>query len=411
MKVAHLPGNDDPTITPLCPVIDSVIETNRDDCGGTNGSIVINASGAHLAYSIDGGATFSPNNVFFGLSAGIYNIVVMSEDSECAVSGGVVVLVDPELPVINHIKVTNPNDCDTDNGEIEIEASVGTGSLEYSIDGGLTWSNSNIFTGLAAGSYSIAVRVVGTTCETTGPSIHLDGPTAPTIDYVSSSDPSGCGIENGTISIFATGDGTALQYSIDGGLNWSLNNTFTGLGEGMYSILVRYFNGTCESDGVWIMLNGIDAPIITDVIATDILCDTGGTITVTAEGGESDRNYLYSIDGINFQSSNMFEDLSAGTYTVYVSNADGTCIVSWPTEIVVEDICITISGTVYYDFNSLLDTMVNGMGIIPPTINAVLVKILPGNVEQVVGVQALPTTGDPNVGEFEFDGMMEWNTT
>ncbi|MEZ4935761.1 MAG: hypothetical protein R2788_26950 [Saprospiraceae bacterium] len=47
---------------------------------------------------------------------------------------------------------------------------------------------------------------------------------------------------------------------------------------------------------------------------------------------------MYSLDGVNFQSSNVFQNLTAGTYTVTVQDADGflkldVVVISEPTAI------------------------------------------------------------------------------
>lgn len=59
-----------------------------------------------------------------------------------------------QMPVINAVTVTQPV-CKT--GSIVVEAQ-GAGYLQYSIDGGLTWSASNTFTNLQYGSYNILIR-------------------------------------------------------------------------------------------------------------------------------------------------------------------------------------------------------------------------------------------------------------
>ncbi len=54
--------------------------------------------------------------------------------------------------------------------------------------------------------------------------------------------------------------------------------------------------------------------------ATDATCNNGGSITVTQTGGKAP--YSYSI-GNGFQSSNVFTNLSAGNYTVSVTDSVG----------------------------------------------------------------------------------------
>jgi gliding motility-associated-like protein len=49
----------------------------------------------------------------------------------------------------------------TANGSITVTASGGTGSYEYSINGGSTWQSSNTFNNVAAGNYNVVSRVTG----------------------------------------------------------------------------------------------------------------------------------------------------------------------------------------------------------------------------------------------------------
>ena len=67
-------------------------------------------------------------------------------------------------------------------------------------------------------------------------------------------------------------------------------------------------------------------------INTDASCDGGndGTITITANGGNA--GYQYSIDGITFQASNIF-NVTAGPYTLTVRDNTG-CIFSFSTTVI-----------------------------------------------------------------------------
>ncbi len=55
-------------------------------------------------------------------------------------------------------------------------ATGGTGSYEYSRNSGATWQSSNIFSGLAAGSYAISARNTGGTCGTSFGTVTLNDP-------------------------------------------------------------------------------------------------------------------------------------------------------------------------------------------------------------------------------------------
>lgn len=70
----------------------------------------------------------------------------------------------------------------------------------------------------------------------------------------------------------------------------------------------------------------IDLPSfeITGIATTNSDCSSlhNGTITITTNR----PNSTYSIDGVNYQSSGVFNDVDAGTYTIYVRSPEG-CII------------------------------------------------------------------------------------
>ena len=65
-------------------------------------------------------------------------------------------------------------------------------------------------------------------------------------------------------------------------------------------------------------------PLTTTVIKTNVLCngDASGTITVN-QPPLGAPPFQYSLDGINWQSSNQFTGLAANIYTVYYRSSNG----------------------------------------------------------------------------------------
>ena len=115
-----------------------------------------------------------------------------------------------------------------------------TGSnLEYSIDGGSTYSSSPVFSDLAPGSYSVVIRNANQpSCTATYPSnpILIQGPSLPTITDIANKDLSACEHADGSLTISATG--TSLEYSLDGN-TYQGSNQFTNLSAGTYTVYVR----------------------------------------------------------------------------------------------------------------------------------------------------------------------------
>ncbi|WP_420593135.1 malectin domain-containing carbohydrate-binding protein [Robiginitalea biformata] len=139
------------------------------------------------------------------------------------------------------------------------------------------------------------------------------------ITDVAATDPSECGVNDGSIVI--TADGSNLQYSIDNGATFVASNTFSDLPAGTYNIVVKN-SETCSDTQLNVVLTAPDVPAISQVDPTNPTdCGTeDGTLTVSATG----TNLEYSLDGVDFQASNVFSDLAAGAYTVTVREVGTT---------------------------------------------------------------------------------------
>ena len=57
-------------------------------------------------------------------------------------------------------------------------------------------------------------------------------------------------------------------------------------------------------------------------VATDEICGQQNG-TVTASGSKGTTPYQFSIDGVNFQTSNIFTGLAFGAYMVVIRDANG----------------------------------------------------------------------------------------
>ncbi|NJN78098.1 MAG: hypothetical protein HC803_06975 [Saprospiraceae bacterium] len=186
------------------------------------------------------------------------------------VTGSIVVIDDKVAPTISNVASTNPTNCGVTDGTITITAN-GTGAVEYSINGGTTWSQSGTFIGLAGGTYQIRVRNIDESCEVSSANIILVQPTPPTIVTVTSNNPSDCDSTNGQISIGATFNPIlGIEFSING-VTWQAGNTFTGLGAGTYNVFIRNGNGTCQVTYVNnpVVLTVPNAPTITNVASAN----------------------------------------------------------------------------------------------------------------------------------------------
>ena len=145
-------------------------------------------------------------------------------------------------------------------------------------------------------------------------------PLAPTLNLVNTTIPS-CGLANGELVVSASGGTPGYQYSIDGGTTYQSSGTFSGLSSGNYNVLVLDNNG-CNG-GLIVPLIEPNAVEISISNQTDATCEgfNDGSIEVSSSGGSSP--YSYSINGTNTGSNSIFNNLSAGNYTIIVTDGSG----------------------------------------------------------------------------------------
>ena len=223
-------------IEPTCTVqIDSFLVSDPTDCGLSDGSVWIQALGDSLEYSIDGGLTYLPSPHFSNLEGGMYPVFVREVNDTLCITSDTFFVQALSPPSITSVEARRPTDCGVSDGSIHIQASGD--SLEYSIDAGLSYLSSPIFSNLKGGTYPFFVREVNNPLCISIDSIILQAISPPIINTIEATSPTDCGIEDGSILIQASGD--SLEYSIDLGMSYQLAPVFLELDSGAYTIYVR----------------------------------------------------------------------------------------------------------------------------------------------------------------------------
>jgi hypothetical protein len=263
--------------------------------GGNGGSISVSANGGtgSRTYSNNGGA-FQTSNVFSGLADGTYTITTRDANS-CTTTCVATIQAPPALTC--SATPTNAQ-CNSANGgaggSISVSANGGTGSRTYSRSGtgGGVFQTSNVFNGLADGTYTVTTRDANsctTTCVAT-----IQAPPALTCSAIPTNAQcnSANGGAGGSISVSANGGTGSRTYSNNGGA-FQTSNVFSGLADGTYTITTRDANScttTCVAT--------IQAPpaLTCSATPTNAQCNSanggnGGSISVTANGGTGSRTY------------------------------------------------------------------------------------------------------------------------
>jgi gliding motility-associated-like protein len=293
-----------------CP-INIAFTTVAPDCGVSNGSIDItttNGSG-NYSYAWSNGLPNTEDVTSLGL--GTYTLTITDNVQMCS-RDTTIVLTPLSAPIISGITLGTVS-CLNNDGSIVITASGGTGNLQYSIDGGISFQPASSFNGLTAGSYVVVVEDAAS-CSVTEQALLLNSPGV-LIDNVTVQNET-CGAGNGQFTLIASGGTGALSYSIDGGLTFQAVPLFNGLSAGTYALLVEDQNGCSTNQSI--IVGNESAPVIASVLVTNTTCASdNGALVITVTGGAPPLEY--SIDnGLIFQTSNTFSALPSGPYTVIV---------------------------------------------------------------------------------------------
>jgi Secretion system C-terminal sorting domain/SprB repeat len=278
-------------------------------CGSSTGTITANGSGgAPLTYSING-TTFQTNNVFSGVAPGTYTLTV-KDVSGCT---NVFIVTITNIPGATATVIPSATFCNTNNGSITVVASGGASPLQYSINGNV-YQVSSVFNGLFGGAYTVTVKDANgclTSVSTTVPNS-----AAPTVSATAVT--ASCNNANGSITATGVGGSAPLQYSING-ITFQASNFFGGLTSGTYIITVKDANNCTNT--VSVIVNSTGGPAVSGTSTLSACNSSTGTITASGSGGTG--LLQYSINGITFQSSNLFSGLAANIYFLYVRDAAG----------------------------------------------------------------------------------------
>ena len=301
-------------LSPDAPEFTSIDIENESGCQLEDGQIIIFAIGDNLIYSIDDGITFQMDNTFSNLQPGEYNIVIQEEGtSNCQIESLVEIFFFP-VTMINVVDVMDQSVCTVNDGQIIISAEGQ--NLEYSIDGGQNFFDLNVFDDLSSGTYEIVVRSKDDISCYEDIIVLINGPMRPSIADTEIGHVNYCEQDIGFINIL--GDGTDIEYSIDGGNSWFPDGEFSGLSEGAYEIVIRDMNNPSCFDEDFVIIEyqeaSLSEPDISEISPSNCNVNDGSLIISSLE-----ENIEFSIDnGVSWQSSGIFTNLGSGTYDVVI---------------------------------------------------------------------------------------------
>ncbi len=307
------------------PAINSSLAETHVSCFGSgDGTITVTTSGGTGSYefSINGNLdpSYQPANLFTGLGSGFYTIWTRDANL-CAVSDTITIFEPGQITISSEV-VGGPIVCNGDaSGTISINGvSGGVLPYLYSINNGVDFYPTSLFTNLPAGDYQTIVRDASG-CEISGSLLTIFEPAELIIDNYVQGDVSTCfDSPEGSILITATGGFGPKTYRLNGTISNTTGN-FQNLPGGAYTISISDQNACTLDTSVLIL-----APppiVVNNINLTDVSgCygDSNGVVSVSGSGGTG--SITYSLNGSAYQSSGTFSGLLAGSFTITIKDAN-----------------------------------------------------------------------------------------
>jgi gliding motility-associated-like protein len=310
------------TITqPAAPITVSTTQTNVLCFGASTGAINLTVAGGTAPYSYvwSNGAVTEDLSI---IPAGTYTVVVTDANGS---TGGctattTVTITQPAAALTLSATQTNVLCFGGITGAIDLTPAGGTAPYTYSWSNGLLTQD---LAGLPAGSYTVNVHdangIAGSCAATL--TITITQPAAP-LTLTSTKVNILCnGGNTGSINLIPAGGTAPYTFAWSNG---AITEDLSNLVAGTYSVTVTDANGStggCTAS-TSITITQPAAPVSLATTQTNVLCNGAatGAINLTVSGGTSPYSYVWSNGAI----TEDLAGLTAGTYTVVVSDANGS---------------------------------------------------------------------------------------
>ena len=217
--------------------------------------------------------------------------------------------------VVNPITSQQPS-CNGNEGVLELQTTGVSGLVFYTLNNGAA-QNSPSFNGLSAGLYTYVVAD-SSGCSVGG-SIDLIANVVIDATLQQTTSIACAGAQTANLVVTPSGGAAPYSFSINNGA-YQASNTFNNLGAGTYTIGVIDANG-CSTSILYTVTE--PAPLNVNMIPTMISCNgaNDGVLTAQVSGGTSP--YTYAINGGTAVGNPVFNNLTAGTYMLTATDANG----------------------------------------------------------------------------------------
>jgi hypothetical protein len=172
------------------------------------------------------------------------------------------------------------------------------------------FQSSNVFSGVLAGTYNINVK------DSKG-CINSNSITISQPSFIAKPDPLFAAATAGVISCF--GGSTTVTVSATGGVQPYVGIGNYNVAAGSYTYIVSDASG--QKDTAMVSIS--QPPAIKANISANPITVTGGTTSITVAASGGTYPYQYVLDAGSFQTSNVFNAVSAGSHVVVTRDING----------------------------------------------------------------------------------------
>jgi gliding motility-associated-like protein len=305
--------------------------------GSEDAQFELTASNGHgtyvYSYTLDGGPSVPMTlNTLTNSASGTY-VFKVTDAENCEATYTIV--VDPITPILFTVAETAVSCKGDSTGTISVNVTSGNGPYEYQLEDGATivtpYQSVPQFKGLLAKTtYVVRVRDAKM-CDTTMPATI----TEPVDDLTAISDittklecTSGNAPSLAVVTVTPSGGTTPYQYSYDGGINYSGDNTYETTAGITFDVYVKDNNGC-----IFKFSNGVDVPALTPPtgfgfnLVQAVTCSKDATVdVVNVLGGALPLQYETIAPSPVIkgkQLSATFTDLTPGFYVFQVTDNNG----------------------------------------------------------------------------------------
>jgi gliding motility-associated-like protein len=289
-------------------------KVTNTSCKSSDGRIDITATSTstNIQYTLSGTpAVTNTTGQFANLATGNYTVTVV-DGNGCRATTAATVSNGNGSSTLTCGATTSAATCTSATGGFTLTPAGGKTPYTYTMNGANY--NSPIFTGLAAGDYTILMTDANG-CQVT--SVVTVPRNSVVVNLNATANAADCTNATGGVTALANGGTAPYRYTLNGTTNTT--GIFTNLSAGNFTVSVADANGCQNSVATQVTTNG--ANITATAIASSTFCgSTNGSLTFNATGGTAPYNY--TLNGVT-NTTGTFTNLSANSYTVTIKDATG----------------------------------------------------------------------------------------